>query len=137
MEPKVKLDLGFPIHFMGHLHDDVSLRLLYSAADSVVIPSRQDNLPNVGVEAHACATPVVAFDVGGLPDIVEHGKTGYLAKAFDTTDMAAGLKWVLEDEIRHLDLRAAARRRAERLWSYEAVAPQYMAVYAEAIKQQG
>jgi glycosyltransferase involved in cell wall biosynthesis len=94
--PQSPPDLGFPIHYTGHFHDDLSLRALYSAADVMVIPSRQDNLPNTGVEAHACGTPVVAFDIGGLPDIVEHQKTGYLAKAFDTEDLARGILWVLE-----------------------------------------
>ena len=61
----------------------------------MVIPSRLDNLPNIGVEAHACATPVVAFHTGGLPDIVDHQRTGYLAKAFDTEDLAHGIAWVL------------------------------------------
>lgn len=52
-------DFGFPIHSSGHQQDDISLRLLYAAADVFVIPSRQDNLPNTGLEAHACGTPVV------------------------------------------------------------------------------
>jgi len=88
-------NLGIPIHYTVHRHDDLSLRALYSAADAMVIPSRQDNLPNTGVEAHACATPVMAFNTGGLPDIVEHQRTGYLAKAFDTEDLAHGIAWVL------------------------------------------
>jgi len=95
LAPRNPPDLGFPIHYTGHLHDDLSLRALYSAADAIVIPSRQDNLPNIGVEAHACATPVIAFNTGGLPDIVEHQRTGYLAKAFDTEDLASGIKWLL------------------------------------------
>ncbi|MFM7642895.1 MAG: glycosyltransferase, partial [Cyanobium sp.] len=76
-------DLGFPIHYSGHLHDDLSLRLLYAAADVFVIPSRQDNLPNTGLEAHACGTPVVAFATGGLVDIVDPYITGALAQPFD------------------------------------------------------
>ena len=81
--PRILPDLGFPIHYTGHLHDDMSLRILYSAVDAMMIPSRQDNLPNTGVEALACGTPVIAFDCCGLSDIVSHQKTGWLAKAFD------------------------------------------------------
>jgi glycosyltransferase involved in cell wall biosynthesis len=71
-------DLGFPIHYSGPLHDDISLPLLYAAADVMVIPSRQDNLPNTGLEAHACSTPVVA-------------------QPFDPHSLAASIRWVLED----------------------------------------
>ena len=56
--------------------------------------ARQDNLPNTGVEAHSCATPVIAFNTGGLPDIVAQEHTGYLAKPFDTQDLARGIAWV-------------------------------------------
>lgn len=69
-------DLGFPIHYSGHLHDDLSLRLLYAAADVFVMPSCQDNLPNTGLKAHACGTPVVAFRTSGLVDIVDDHITG-------------------------------------------------------------
>ena len=133
LAPKVPPDMGFPIHYTGHLHDDVSLRLLYSAVDVLVIPSRQDNLPNTGIEANACGTPVVAFNSCGLPDIVVHQQTGYLAKAFDTADLALGIKWVLADAPRQAALGAAARARAVELWSGDVVARQYQAVYREAI----
>lgn len=98
LPPQMPPSLGFPIHYTGHLHDDLSLRALYSAADAMVIPSRQDNLPNTGVEAHACGTPVVAFDTGGLPDIVEHQCTGYLAKVFDVSDPPLGLLYRVRSE---------------------------------------
>jgi glycosyltransferase involved in cell wall biosynthesis len=88
--PQSPPDFGFPIHYTGHLQDDLRLRALYSAAHVMVVLSRQDNLPNNGVEAHACSTPTVALDIGGLPDIVEHQKTGYLAKAFNTVGLARG-----------------------------------------------
>lgn len=125
-------DLGFPIHYMGRFHDDISLRLLYAAADLFVIPSRQDNLPNTGIEAHACGTPVVAFRTGGLTDIVEPGKTGYLADPFDSSSLAASIYSVLDDPQRRIRLGAAARQRAEKLWDPQRVAQLYAEVYRQA-----
>ena len=133
LAPRNPPDLGFPIHYTGHLHDDLSLRALYSAADALVVPSRQDNLPNTAVEAQACGTPVVAFNIGGLPDIVEHQRTGYLAEAFETEDLAAGIQWVLT----HPDadqLGLLARRQAVERFSNRVVATQYQAAYHEAIR---
>ncbi|EFA68198.1 glycosyltransferase family 4 protein [Cylindrospermopsis raciborskii] len=135
LEPREPIDLGFPIQYTGHLHDDLSLRILYSAADAMVIPSRQDNLPNTGLEAHACATPVIAFNIGGLPDIVEHGKTGYLAKAFHADDLAVGIQWVLSDHSRLSDLGLAARERAIGRWANNLIADQYCKVYNEVLQK--
>lgn len=129
LAPKAPVDMGFPVHYIGHLRDNVSLRLLYSAADAMVIPSRQDNLPNTGIEAHACGTPVVAFDTCGLPDIVEHQKTGYLAKAFDTVDLANGLQWILQNRF----LGQTARERAVKLWSYRKISSLYLNVYEASV----
>jgi len=138
-KPKSPPDLGFPIHYFGHLHDDLSLRLLYCASDAMVIPSRLDNLPNTGLEALACSTPVVSFNVGGLPDIVVHKRSGYLAKAFDTQDLATGIAWVLDQSLVDLPgsvastkygwLEESARERAVAQFSYPVVAEQYLNVY--------
>ena len=124
--------LGTPIHYMGHLHDDISLRVLYNAVDVMVMPSRQDNLPNMAVEAQACGRPVVAFDVGGFSDIVEHQQSGYLARAFDTEDLATGIRWTLENANR-AKLGEHARARAVKHFSSVSVAEQYQAVYAQAL----
>lgn len=126
-------DLGFPIHFSGHLHDDISLRLLYAAADVLVVPSRQDNLPNTGMEAHACGTPVVAFRTGGLTDIVEDRVTGALADPFDPASLAEAIAWVLEDPQRKRHLGIAARQRVERLWNPSRVAGLYAEVYRQVL----
>lgn len=136
LPPREPSDLGFPVHYAGHLHDDVSLRLLYSAADLFAIPSRQDNLPNTGVESLACGTPVVAFDIGGLPDIVSHKGTGYLAVAFDTVDFAQGVRWVV-DQRDNGGLRHAARSHAVERFSPEVVVPQYLEVYRQAMEGHG
>lgn len=120
--------LPFAAHFCGHINDQTRLRLHYCAADLLVIPSRIDNLPNTGVEALACGTPIVAFNIGGLPDIVEHGKTGYLADAFDTRDLAKGLRTVLDLQD-SAGWAAAARHKALAQFSMQTVGARYQAVY--------
>jgi glycosyltransferase involved in cell wall biosynthesis len=134
--PQQPVDLGFPVHFLGHLHDDLALRILYSAVDVMAIPSRQDNLPNTGVESLACGTPVIAFNTCGLPDIVSHQKTGYLAKAYDAEEFAQGIQWVLGDGARHALLRTNARDDAVTRFSYPVVAQQYLQVYDAVIQSQ-
>jgi glycosyltransferase involved in cell wall biosynthesis len=122
---------------VGHVHDDATLALLYNAADVMVVSSRQENLPQTATEPQACGCPVVAFDCTGFRDVVEHSKTGYLARAFDTEDMAEGLRWILEDADLRGKLGRAARKRALRLWAPEVVVPQYLQVYKVAIESQG
>lgn len=134
-EPKHVPALGLPLHWMGHLHDDATLALLYSAVDVMVVPSRQENLPQSGTEAQACGCPVAAFNASGLPDVVVHGGTGYLAKAYSTDDLAKGIEWIIADDERHSLLSAKARERAVSLWSLGVVLPQYLEVYRRAIEQ--
>jgi glycosyltransferase involved in cell wall biosynthesis len=117
---------------MGFLHDDVALALLYGAADVMIVPSRQENLVQTGMEAQACGCPVVAFDSTGIRDVVQHLSTGYLAEPFHVEDLARGIAYILEDDIRRLDLGRAARERALSLWSPAVVVPQYLTVYQAA-----
>lgn len=135
-EPLNPPRLGLPLHWMGHLSDDITLALLYSAADVMVIPSRQDNLPQTGVEAQSCGCPVVTFDCSGLPDLVEHKRTGYLAKAFDIDELAYGIEWVLAEPDRYRELSNQSRDRSLRLWAPQVVVPQYLEVYKRAIREQ-
>lgn len=69
---------GIKTHYMGRLHDDISLSLLYNAADLFVAPSLQDNLPNTMVESLACGTPCVAFHIGGMSDLISNELLGKL-----------------------------------------------------------
>jgi glycosyltransferase involved in cell wall biosynthesis len=134
-KPQTPVDVPIPVHFMGHLNDDYSLSLLYNAADLVVVPSRMENLPQTATEAQACGIPVVAFNVCGIPDAVSHMQTGYLASAYETLDLAQGMAWVLENEIRYAAMKQQARRMAESLWAPEMVTEQYLNVYQNAIEQ--
>jgi len=128
-EPESPPDFGLSVHYMGSLHDEVSLSVLYAAVDVMVAPSRQDNLPNTVVEPLACGTPVVAFDIGGMPDMIDHKLNGYLAKPFDTSDLAAGINWVLSDPERHRALSQAARKKTMEKYSLETQAKKYASLY--------
>ena len=121
-------------HYLGHLHDDISLRVLYCAVDVMVVPSLQENLSNAIMESSACGTPVVGFDIGGNSDLIEHQDTGYLAKPFDVSDLAAGIDWVL-DAANYKDLCKNARDKVLREFDSEVVAEKYIALYDKAIKQ--
>lgn len=91
--------LPFKTHFMGYLHDSYTLALLYNSADVFCIPSLAENFANTILESVHCGTPVVGFDVGGIPDVV-NDKTGYLAKYRDSEDFARGIKIVLNSIIK-------------------------------------
>jgi glycosyltransferase involved in cell wall biosynthesis len=124
---------GFNYHTLGTLTDDISIAILYAAADVLVAPSIQDNLPNVVMEALACGTPCVAFDIGGLPDLIEHQKNGYLAQPFDIEDLATGIAWVLDNPSRHQNLAHYAREKAEREFSQELQAKRYRSLFNEMV----
>ena len=128
-EPQNDPNLGMKAHFTGHVHDDVTLSLLYSAADVFVAPSIQDNLPNTVMEAAACATPTVAFHVGGLPDLVEHGRTGYLAQPFETDDLAKGIALLLGNDEKRLEMAKAARHKVVSEFALERIARRHAELY--------
>lgn len=130
-KPEAAPSLGFPVHYTGHLSDNVSLRCLYSAADAMVIPSRLDNLPNTGLEAQACGTPVIAFNTGGMRDIVEHKIDGYLAEPFETVDLANGISSTIHSSN---NMGREARRKALRNYDKSVVTQRYAVVYASAMK---
>lgn len=134
-EPLHPPNLGLPLYWMGYLQDEITLSLLYSAVDVMVVPSRQDNLPQTSTESQTCGCPVVAFNVGGLPSAVKHRQTGYLAQPFDVDDLAHGIGWVLGEHWQELSTRA--RTRAVSLWSPDRVAEQYLAVYERVCEEQG
>lgn len=132
--PQTAVDLGFPIHYTGRLHDDISLAILYSAADVFVAPSQEDNLPNTIMEALACATPSVAFNIGGMPDMIEHKQNGYLATPFKTEELAKGIEWILEDEERWNKLSQSARRKVTQNFDINIISKRYISLYEKVLQ---
>jgi glycosyltransferase involved in cell wall biosynthesis len=122
-------------HYMGRLSDDLALALVYSAADIFAAPSMQDNLPNTVLEALACGTPCVAFQVGGLPDMIEHQQNGYLAKPFEPEDFANGITWILENQETYQKLCARAREKIEQEFTLKRQAHRYLSLYDDILSE--
>ncbi|MBE8968927.1 glycosyltransferase family 4 protein [Nostocales cyanobacterium LEGE 12452] len=130
-QPENPPDLGFKTHYLGHLHDAISLATVYSAADVMLVPSLQESFGQTASESFACATPVVAFNSTGLKDIVDHQQNGYLAKPYEVEDFAKGITWVIENEQRLQKLSFYARSKAEQEFTLELQARRYSALFQE------
>lgn len=127
-KPQNAVDFGLKTHYLGSLQDDISLVTLYSAVDIMVVPSLQENLSNAIMESLACATPVAAFGIGGNSDMIEHEKTGYLAKPFESKDLANGIEWVLNAK-NYDQLCKNAREKVTREFDSKIVASKYIKLY--------
>jgi len=122
-------------HCLGRLNDEISMALVYASADVFIAPSLEDNLPNTVLESLACGTPVVAFNIGGMPDMVSHEKNGFLARGFDTGELAVGLQWVLSDEQRWKKLSEEARKTIMNSFTLECAASRYRDIYEDILRQ--
>lgn len=101
-------EVGVPSLQLGYVRGERFLSAVYSAADVLVVPSLQENSPQVVLEAQACGVPVVAFAVGGIPEVVRHERTGITVPVKDVPALAEGIRRLLEDS----ELRQAMSRRA-------------------------
>ena len=103
---------------------------IYNAADVFVTPSLQDNLPNTIMEAMACGTPCVGFNIGGIPEMIDHLKTGYVAEYKNSEDLAKGLLWTLfEADAEALSINSREKVLAE--YAQETIVKRYLSVYEE------
>ena len=125
--PDRKVVGGYPVMNFGSIASESRMAIVYNAADVFVLPSLQDNLPNTVLESMACGTPVAAFATGGIPDIVEHGSTGWLAPHLDTARLAEAVDWCLHHS--PPDIRQRCRIRMEKHFSLEVQAQRYLDLY--------
>jgi len=123
-EQHISSSLNHDLVFYGEAKGDQELIDLYSQADITAVPSREDNMPIAAMESQSCGTPVVAFRIGGLPDIVVPTSSGYLAEPENTHDLAHGIMYVLSQ-----DLRESTRQHAIATWSPDVIVPQLLDVY--------
>ena len=125
----VKITSRYPVINLGSIADENQLAKIYSAADVFVLPSLEDNLPNTVVEAMACGVPVVGFDIGGIPDMIEHKKTGYLVTPKDTNGLIEGIDWVISSISSGIDFLKECRTKVEKEYALEVQANAYRDLY--------
>lgn len=120
--------LPFPVYPLDFVRDDHRLVDIYNAVDLFVTPSLEENLPNTIMEAMACGTPCVGFNVGGIPEMIDHLHNGYVARYKEADDFANGIYWILTDPD-YPNLCEQACRKAVSHYSEGSVAKRYIDLY--------
>jgi len=136
LDESILSEIPFKVHQLGKINDENKLVDCYNAADIYVTPSLQDNLPNTVIESLSCGTPVVAFNTGGMPDMIEHLENGYLAELKSSNDLAAGMVTLLSDTKELLKMKEKCRDTALEKFNEETIANQYSAYYKELLAEQ-
>ena len=116
-------------HELGYLRGQEKLTAFYNACDIVVVPSREDNSPQIGLEALACGTPVVAFNIGGIPDYVIPQKTGLLSVPENSKELAGCLRQMITDTTLREQCAANARQFMESNHEVAEQGRQYESLY--------
>lgn len=116
---------GIEMVFLGHLYDDTALAMLYSSLDIFITPSLAENLSNAIMESLACGTPVVAFNIGGNSDLIDHQKNGYLAN--NIQELCDGILWC---QHKLKELSDYARKKILEEFDYSAVTKKYIEHYS-------
>ena len=124
----------FKVHNMGYVREEHQLAEIYNAADLYVIPSLDENLPNTIMEAMACGTPCVGFPTGGIPEMIDHMKNGYLTKEHSAEQLAEGIYTLLTTPA-YESLSHEAVAKVNACYSERSVANQYGQLYAKLLKE--
>lgn len=124
--------LRLPAYPLGYVSDEKKIVDVYNSADVFVLPSLEDNLPNTVMEAMACGVPCVGFKVGGITEEIDHEKNGYVAQYRDSSDLAKGIYWVMEEADRAA-LSENAVKKVATSYSQHLIALKYIEVYNHAL----
>jgi len=122
---------GIEIINLGYFHEELDIAMAYSAVNVCAVPSYADNLPNTIKESMACGTPCVAFNTGGIPEMITHKVNGYLVPVNDIDEFCNGLKWILTGN--YQDISTAAREAACKCHDPEVIIKKYVALYNDVI----
>jgi L-malate glycosyltransferase len=125
------LEIADHVEFLGE--QDQVVQLL-SASDAFLLPSSQESFGLAALEAMACEVPVVASRVGGLPEVIEDGRTGFLHAPADLDGMAHSTLRLVTDASLHVRMAEAARRSARERFCDDKIVPIYESLYEEALQ---
>ena len=117
------------MHSLGFIDSPEKQRQVYSAADLFVMPSREDNQPQTALESMACATPVVAFRAGGVPEYVIPNETGLLAEIGDERELARRIAWMVDHPQRRTEMGNKGRQLCEIRFNAERQSDAYQELY--------
>ena len=124
--------IPFKVFPLGYVNDTRRIVDVYRSVDVFVLPSLSENLPNTIMEAMACGVPSVGFRVGGIPEMIDHVRTGYVAKYRDADDLAEGIYWTLNVADRE-SVRMNCLTKVAACYSQHSVALRYIEVYNQAL----
>ena len=120
--------LPFQVYPLDFVSNERQMVDIYNAVDLFVTPSLEENLPNTIMEAMACGTPCVGFNVGGIPEMIDHLHNGYVTRYRSADDFANGIYWLL-NEPDYNSLAEQAARKAASCYSERAIAKKYIELY--------
>ena len=113
------------VRYAGYVEDISKMSIIYSSADVVVSPSKQENYSGVILEALSCGTPVTAFAIGGTPEIIDHLETGYIAPFGDTDKLREGIIYCCDNKDK---MSERAREVRVNVNSYERIGEKYLEI---------
>lgn len=126
---------SLPTYSLGYVNDTKKIVDVYNAVDVFVLPSLSENLPNTIMEAMSCGVPCVGFDVGGIPEMIDHLQNGYVARYKDAASLAEGITWILDKDTNGAELSRRCIHKVQTAYAQQHVAKRYLEVYQEAIKE--
>ena len=129
---QLKSLVPFQVYALDYISHEKELVNVYNAVDLYVTPSLEENLPNTIMEAMACGIPCVGFNVGGIPEMIDHLHNGYVADYKSAEDFANGIHWTLS-ESEYQSLSEEARRKVTSSYSESTIAKKYIEVYNKMI----
>ncbi len=123
-------DIPFKLNLPGRISDEELMAMYYNSADVFVAPSTQENLSNTVMESLACGTPVLAFNIGGMPDMIDHKINGFLAYSVSAEALSEGLLWIIGRNVNQAgELRRNARDKVMNNFTPDIITEKYLDLY--------